>query len=73
MRSVGLCVAMVCRCWWGLGRRSGAAHNLWGAGSEVGEPAEQSEILGPFGQVVGDYVGVGGFEAWRFASVEARA
>ena len=29
MRSAGLCVALVCRSCWGLGRRSSAAHNPW--------------------------------------------
>src|SRR5665647_1140561 len=35
-------------------------------GSKAGEPVEQSEVLGPFGQVVDDYVGVGGFEGSAF-------
>jgi hypothetical protein len=66
MRSAGLCVALVFRAWWGPGRRSSAAHNPWAPGSEAGEPVEQSEVLGPFRQVVGDCVGVGGFEGSAF-------
>jgi len=36
------------------------------AGSKVGEPVDQSEVLVPFGQVVGDDVDVGGFEGCAF-------
>ena len=36
------------------------------AGSKVGEPVDQSEVLVPFGQVVGDDVDVGGFEGFAF-------
>src|SRR5260221_4375795 len=35
-------------------------------GSQVGEPAEQSGVVVPFGQVVGDDV-VGGFESFAFS------
>src|SRR5258707_4369344 len=68
MSSAGLCAALACRAWWGPDRRASAAHNLFGggSGSQSGEPAEQSGVLVPFGQVVGDDVGVGGFEGFAF-------
>src|SRR5258708_2865505 len=67
MNSAGLCAARACRAWWGPDRRASAAHNFsWCGGSQVGEPVEQSGVLVPFGQVVGDDVGVGGFEGFAF-------
>src|SRR5450755_391666 len=68
MSSAGLCAALACRAWWGPDRRASAAHNLFGggSGSQSGEPAEQSGVLVPFGQVVGDDFGVGGFEGFAF-------
>src|SRR5712692_8111372 len=67
MSSAGLCAALACRAWWGPDRRSSTAHNFsWCGGSQVGEPVEQSGVLVPFGQVVGDDFGVGGFEGFAF-------
>ena len=57
MRSAGLLALVTAT----LG--SGTAHiSSWCAGSQAGEPVEQSGVLVPFGQVVGDDLGVGGLE-----------
>src|SRR5690348_9614428 len=67
MNSAGLCAALAR--WPGGGRIGGRALRITlfeADGSQSGEPAEQSGVVVPFGQVVGDDV-VGGFESFAFS------
>src|SRR5712671_3618967 len=49
-----------------MGERAPCITPVGGGGSQVGEPVEQPGVLVPFGQVVGDDFGVGGFEGFAF-------
>src|SRR5260370_33633205 len=63
MSSAGLCAVLAF--WPGdsdAGGRALCISRVRGTGSQAGEPVEQSRVLVPFGQVVGDDLGVGGLE-----------